>query len=53
MRQVVSPSQPISGVSADNPLVAFYDIHGRKRQVLFFYYVGTRDRSYIFVKAIK
>jgi hypothetical protein len=23
--------QPISGVSAINPLVAFYDIHGRKR----------------------
>jgi hypothetical protein len=24
----------ISGVSAINPLVAFYDIHGGKRQVL-------------------
>jgi hypothetical protein len=22
-----------------NPLVAFYDIHGRKREVLFFYFV--------------
>jgi hypothetical protein len=28
--------QSISGVSAINPLVAFYDIHGRKREVLFF-----------------
>jgi hypothetical protein len=31
--------QPISGVSAVNPLVAFYDIHGGKREVLFFYCV--------------
>jgi hypothetical protein len=29
--------QSISGVSAINPLVAFYDIHGGKREVLFFY----------------
>jgi hypothetical protein len=27
--------QSISGVSAINPLVAFYDIHGRKGEVLF------------------
>jgi hypothetical protein len=33
-RQVVSPSQSISGVSADNSLMIFYDIHGRKREVL-------------------
>jgi hypothetical protein len=32
-------SQTISGVSAVNPLVAFYDIHGRKREILFFYFV--------------
>jgi hypothetical protein len=30
--------QSISGVSAINPLVAFYDIHGGKREVLFIYY---------------
>jgi hypothetical protein len=37
--------QSISGVSAINPLVAFYDIHGEKREVLFFYFVPdiTRD----------
>jgi hypothetical protein len=36
--------QSISGVSAINPLVAFYDIHGGKREVLFFYFVpDTRD----------
>jgi hypothetical protein len=29
--------QPISDVSAINPLVAFYDIHGEKKEVLFFY----------------
>jgi hypothetical protein len=33
-------SQFISGVSAINPLVAIYDIHGRKREVLFFYFVS-------------
>jgi hypothetical protein len=31
--------QSISGVSAINPLGAFYDIHGRKREVLIFYFV--------------
>jgi hypothetical protein len=37
--------QSISGVSAINPLVASYDILGRKREVLFFYFVldTTRD----------
>jgi hypothetical protein len=31
--------QSISGVSAIYPLVAFYDVHGEKREVLFFYFV--------------
>jgi hypothetical protein len=31
--------QFISGVSAINPIVAFYDIHGGKKKVLFFYFV--------------
>jgi hypothetical protein len=37
----------ISGVSAINSLVAFYDIHGGKREVLFFYFVPdtTRDAT--------
>jgi hypothetical protein len=39
------PSQLISGVSAINPLVAFYDIHGRKREVLFFYFVPNTTRD--------
>jgi hypothetical protein len=39
--------QSISGVSAINPLVAFYDIHEGKREVLFFYFDTTRDcRNY-------
>jgi hypothetical protein len=40
--------QSISGVSAINHLVAFYDIHGGKREVLFFYFVPdtTRDLPY-------
>jgi hypothetical protein len=41
--------QSISGVSAINPLIAFYDIHGGKREVLFFYFVPdtTRDKGRI------
>jgi hypothetical protein len=41
--------QPISGESAINSLVAFYDIHGGKRQVLFFYFVPDTTRDYTFV----
>jgi hypothetical protein len=39
--------QSISGVSAINPIVAFYDIHGGKRKVLFFYFVTdtSQDRE--------
>jgi hypothetical protein len=36
-KSIAMTSQSISGVSAINPLVAFYDIHGSKREVLFFY----------------
>jgi hypothetical protein len=38
--------QSISGVSAINPLVAFYDIHGGKRVVLFFYFVPDTTQDY-------
>jgi hypothetical protein len=37
--------QCISGVSAITPLVAFYDIHGGKREVLFFYFVPDTTRA--------
>jgi hypothetical protein len=37
--------QSISGVSAINPLVAFYDIHVGKREVLFFYFVPDTTRD--------
>jgi hypothetical protein len=37
--------QSISGVSAINPLVTFYDIHGGKREVLFFYFVPDTTRD--------
>jgi hypothetical protein len=37
--------QSISGVRAINPLVAFYDIHGGKREVLFFYFVPDTTRA--------
>jgi hypothetical protein len=47
--QVVNSSPSyfsLSDASAINPLVASYDIHGGKREVLFFYFVPdtTRDR---------
>jgi hypothetical protein len=34
-----------------NPTVPFYDVHGRKRDVLFFYFVPdtTRDYSIVFI----
>jgi hypothetical protein len=37
--------QSISGVSAVNPLVVFNDIHGGKREVLFFYFVPDTTRD--------
>jgi hypothetical protein len=46
---LVSPSPSycsrISGVSAINPLVAVYDIHGGKREVIFFYFVPDTARD--------
>jgi hypothetical protein len=39
--------QPISGASAINPLVAFYDIYGAKREVLLFYFVPNTTRNNI------
>jgi hypothetical protein len=38
--------QSISDVSAINPLVAFYDIHGGKREVLVFYFVPDTTRDH-------
>jgi hypothetical protein len=38
--------QSISGVCAINPSVAFYDIHGGKREVLFFYFFPDTTRDY-------
>jgi hypothetical protein len=37
--------QSISDASAIDPLVAFYDIHGGKREVLFFYFVQDTTRD--------
>jgi hypothetical protein len=37
--------QSISGVSAINPLAAFYDIHGGKGEVLFFNFVPDTTRD--------
>jgi hypothetical protein len=47
--------QSISGVSAINPLVVFYDIHGGKREALFFYFVPdtTRDLPINYLFKIK
>jgi hypothetical protein len=40
--------QSISGVNAINPLVAFYNIYGRKREMLFFYFVPDTTRDIAF-----
>jgi hypothetical protein len=41
--------QSMSGVSAIKPLVAFYDIHGGKRDaMLFFYFVPDTTRDLYF-----
>jgi hypothetical protein len=37
--------QSFSGVSAINPLVVFDDIHGGKREMLFFYFVPDTTRE--------
>jgi hypothetical protein len=38
-KPIAVQSQYISSVNTINPLVGFYDIHGRKGEVLFFYFV--------------
>jgi hypothetical protein len=40
--------QSISGVIVINPFDAFYDIHGGKGEVLFFYFVLDTTRDYIY-----
>jgi hypothetical protein len=42
--------QSISGVSAINHLLAFYDFHGGKREELFFYFVPDTTRDYLIEK---
>jgi hypothetical protein len=44
--------QCISGVSAINPLVAFDDIYGGKRKVLFFYFVPDTTRDLLYTCSI-
>jgi hypothetical protein len=44
-KPIVVLLQFISGVSAFNPLVVFYDIHGGKREVLFCYFVPDTSRE--------
>jgi hypothetical protein len=38
--------QYISGGDAVNPFVAFYDIHGRKKDVQFFCFVSDKNNNY-------
>jgi hypothetical protein len=44
-KPIVILLQSISGVSAINTLVAFYDIYGGKREVQFFYFVQDTTRD--------
>jgi hypothetical protein len=51
VKPVTTWLQSISGGSAVNPLVGFYDIHGRKGEVIFFCSVADTTRfCYCFVK---
>jgi hypothetical protein len=45
--------QSISRVSAINPLVAFYDIHGGKREALFFYFVPDTTRDVTLLRNLR
>jgi hypothetical protein len=47
-KPIAALSQSILGAIAINLYVAFHDIHGRKREVLFFYFVPdtTRDENF-------
>jgi hypothetical protein len=44
-KTIAVSAQSFSGLSVINPLVAFYDIHGRKREVQFFYSVADTARA--------
>jgi hypothetical protein len=44
-------SQSISGVSTVNPWAAFYDIHGKNREVLFFYFVPDISHNFSIASA--
>jgi hypothetical protein len=44
---LVHPPKSISDVSADTPLVAFYDIRGRNGNVLFFFSVPDTTRDHV------
>jgi hypothetical protein len=54
-KPIIISLQSISGVNAINRLVAFYDIHGGKREVLFFYFVPefTRETNEVAKTTIK
>jgi hypothetical protein len=41
--------QSISGVSAINPLVAFYDVHGRKKRCYSFFFVSDHTRQSLLI----
>jgi hypothetical protein len=44
-KSIAVSSLSISGVMAINPLVAFYDIHGRKREMKSFYFLLVTTRN--------
>jgi hypothetical protein len=46
-KPIAALMQSFLGVSAINPLVAFYDIHGGKREVLFLYFASDTTRENI------
>jgi hypothetical protein len=51
-KYIAVQSRSISGVSAVNPLVAFYDIRGRNEKVLFFCFVPAPHETKIFLQLV-
>jgi hypothetical protein len=49
---LIAVLKSISGVSAINPLVAFYDIHGGKRGTIVLFYPGHHTRIIIIVSLL-
>jgi hypothetical protein len=53
IKPIAVRSQSISGVNAMNPLAAYYDIHGRKRDAILLFFSGYHTRRALWIEACK